>query len=84
MERILSVIVGFFGAFDEDEQLFRIVPGTHGGQNSKETRKQNSQENSRTCQDSPGIILGQSRENWVYPAPQKHNIQHARIQGERY
>ena len=61
---------------NKHKQLLGIVPEMDGGQivyvflfflgKKRETHKQNSQEISEKGRDSPGIIPGQSRENFVY------------------
>ena len=61
---------------NKHKQLFGIVPEMGGGQiclcvalfswGERETHKQNSQEMSGKCQNSPGIIPGQSRDIVVY------------------
>ena len=60
---------------NKQKQLFGIVSGMGGGQiclcvafswGNSETHKQNSQEISGKCRDSPGIIPGQSCQDFVY------------------
>ena len=71
----MKVLISGAKKTSKHKQLRGIVPEMGGGQivhvflfflgKTRETHKQNSQEVSEKGQDSPGIIAGQSRENYV-------------------